>query len=257
MEFIYSNFLDTTTMLTVSSNTSVAEYLMNPDPYFQYYTDGYNDDSLTASITVTFDTATSISRIALINHNLKEFRVFYNGATANTFTISGGDTTASYYITNSETSQYFRVNTVSCNSITIDMKKTITAAQEKALGLLVYSDLLLDFPQLPSAKNFKPRRNPKQIVHTLSDGGTRLHNVRTKWSASVDLEYITTTFRDDLYSVWSSGDPFMFCPFGTTTGWDIQIYDCVWPGPFEFYEYSDDATVAGFSGTIKLMESPT
>lgn len=257
MEFCYANYLNTSTMLSVNSNTTTAENLFNPDPYFQYYSDGLNNDATTASITVTFSTATSISRLALMNHNLKSFTIFYNGATANTFAMtSTGDTTVSNYITNSSTSQFFRINTTTVSSITIDMKTTQTANQEKALGFLYVGELLLDFPRLPSSRDFKPKLTPKQIVHKLSDGGTRIHNVRNKWSASVDFEYITTTFRDSLKTVWSQEDPFLFCPFGTTTSWDTQMYECVWPGPFEFYEYSDDATVAGFTGTIRLEETP-
>ena len=39
------------------------------------------------------------------------------------------------------------------------------------------------------------------------------------------------------------------------TGWDKMIFDAVWTGSFDFYEYSDDAQSAGHSGSINLMET--
>ena len=54
MEFIRENYLNTTTMLTVNSNTGTAANLFTRDPFYQYYSDGLNNDATTASITVTF-----------------------------------------------------------------------------------------------------------------------------------------------------------------------------------------------------------
>ena len=48
----------------------------------------------------------------------------------------------------------------------------------------------------------------------------------------------------------------MFCPFGTTTSWDAILFESVWTGPFDFYEYSDNASSSGFSGKITLKETP-
>lgn len=258
MEFIKGNILNTTTMMSLTNNTAMGANIFNSDKFFQYYTDGLNNDATSASITITFDETTAVSRIALLDHNLKSYRLFYNGSTANTFTFTGSpSTTTSYFTSNSETSQYFRFNTITVSSITLDLLSTQIANSEKAVGRLIISDLILDFPQLPSARNFDPRVNPKQVIHTLSDGGTRIHNIRSKWSANIKLEYITESFRNDLKDVWESEDVFGFCPFGTSTSWDGQIYDCVWTGPFEFYEYTENALVSGFSGNIKLKETPT
>lgn len=257
MEFIKANLINTTTQIAVNSNTTTVANLFNRDPYYQYYSDGLNNDLTTSSITITFDTTTPVSRIALLDINLKEFSVFYNGATANTFALtSTGATTASSFISNSETSMYFRFSTVQCSSITIDMKKTITADQEKVLGLLIVSDLYSQLTQIPEAKGYKPTLNPKQIVHTLSDGGTRIHNVRKKFNLKISLDYVPTDLRDSLRTVYDIGAPINFCPFGTTTGWDSVIFEAVWTGPFNFYEFSDNAVSSGFSGSIDLKETP-
>ena len=37
---------------------------------------------------------------------------------------------------------------------------------------------------------------------------------------------------------------------------DGFMFECVWTGTFDFYEFSDDASVSGFSGKIVLRETP-
>ncbi len=256
MEFIKANFLNTTTQISVNSNTSTVSNLFNRDKLFQYYSDLLNSDLTTCAITITFDSTIPISRIALIDTNFKDFSIFHDGVTASTFSLVGGDTTASIYTGNADTNKYFSFATVQCASITINAKKTMTADQEKRLGLLVISDLNLSLSVIPSARSYKPKKVPKQVVHKLSDGGSRIHNISSKWSLGFSLEYISATERDSLFDIYDSGLAFNFCPFGTTTSWDGLIFECVWPGNFEFYEYSDNATSAGFSGKISLEETP-
>lgn len=256
MEFIKANYLNTTTQLTVNSNTGTASNLFNRDPLYQYYSDQFANDLTTSSITVTFDATTAVSRLALIDTNFKEFSFFYNGLTANSFALSNGDTTVSSYTANTDENKYFRFSTIQVSSITINAKKTITANQEKLLGILVISDLELSLTKIPAASNYKPRIVPKQVVHKLSDGGTRIHTVRRKWETQLNLDYIVAAERDVLYDLYSEGAEFNFTPFGTTTAWDGLLFECVWDGSFDFYEYSDNATSSGFSGKVSLKETP-
>lgn len=259
MEFLSSNLVNTTTQISVTSNTALSSNLFTRDKYLQYYTDGQNSDTTTSAltITITFDVTTSVSRISLNDFNFKNFSFYYNGATANSFSILNADTNTSSYSGNTDENKYFRFNTVQCSSITFYASETILANQEKRLGLLTISDLTLELEKIPSAKSYKPTIVPKQIVHTLSDGGTRIHTVRNKWDISFNLEYVTESQRDALYDIHESSDAFTFCPFGTATGWDGFIFEAVWPGQFQFYSFSDNATVSGFSGKIQLKETPT
>ncbi len=244
--------------MAVNSNTLTSSNLFNRDPLYQYYTDGMNDDNTTTSITITFDATTSISRIAMVGMNFKEFNLFYNGATANAFALLQADTTTSAYTGNTDANKFFRFNTIACTSITINAKKTFIANQEKYISLFVPSDLILELSIVPAAKGYKPKVVPKQIVHKLSDGGTRIHNVKKKWETILNLDYITTAERDRFYDLLYNVDSaFNFCPFGTATSWNGQIFEAVWDGPFEFYEFSDNATSSGFSGKISLKETPS
>lgn len=257
MEFIRQNYLLTSTMIAVNSNTGTAANLFTRDPYYQYYSDGLNNDATTCSITVTFDATTSVSRIALLDTNFKGFRFFYNGATANSFSFTNADTTTSIYSANTDENKYFKFATIAVSSITFECQSTQLANQEKRLGLLVLSDLNVSLSKIPSAQQYKPRRVPKQVVHKLSDGGTRINTVRRKFETSFSLDYIDDTEKDLLYNLWYDDAPFNFVALGTATGWSGILFECVWDGSFDFDEYSDNATSAGFSGKISLKETPS
>jgi hypothetical protein len=259
MEFIKQNFIETTTSIAVGSNTVAAENLFNPIKQVQYRTTGFNNDNTTASITINFDSTTTVSRLVLMEHNLKSFTLFYNGATASTFSLtSTAATTVSDFSTNSETSQYFFATSVDCTSVTLDMKTTQTANAEKAVGFFCISALELDFEtngRLPAAKNYKPKRNRKEVLHRLSDGGARLTVLEEKWECSIKYKNIPLAFKEDLETIFDLKAPRNFAAFPTSSGWDEVFFEAIWPAPFDFETFSDDNPNAGFQGTIKLLET--
>lgn len=254
MKFIDANFINTTTQLTLESNTVSASKIYTQDNLDQYVSDGFNDDLTTTSITITFESTLAVSEIALLEHNLKDFTIFYNGATANTFTLATGDTTASDWNANSETSMYLTVNTAQCSSITLDMNKTMSANAEKAVGRFVATKLLLDFDRIPSSKNYKPKKNMTSVIHKMSDGGVRMQYVSDKFSTDIKFKHITRAFRDNLKTIYDTRDNFIYVAFPTSTSWDGVFFDCLWTGSFDFFQYSDDAVDAGYSGKINLDE---
>lgn len=255
MELLKANFIQTTTGIVVESNTDTAKYIMVPDVSFQYQSSGFNDDNTTTSIRFNFDETLTVSRIALRGINLREFSMFYNGATASAFSILNGATTASSWSSNSETGLYLQVTPVACTSVTLAMKKTMVANAEKALGYLVLSQEHIDFPTIPAAKDYKPIWDTKDVVHELSDGSTRIQAIASKWQVDVSLQYISESFRNSLKSVFDLHAGMIFVPFGTTTSWDGIIFPCVWLSPFDFYKFSDNAPATGFSGSMKLKET--
>jgi hypothetical protein len=257
MEFLKASYCQTTTQFTVSSNTSTVDNIFNPDKTVQWYSDGFNNDATTVSMTITFDATTSVDRIALRETNLKGFRIFYNGATANTFSMTTtGSTSTAYWTGNSESALYLRLNgAVQCSSVTIDMHTTQVANSEKAIGHLVISRLDRELERVPSADAYSPKVDIEQVVHQMSDGGTRVHTVNKKFAVDLKLKYVSRTFRDYLETLYNSRDNFIFCPFGTTTSWDEVIFDAVWVGNFDFFKFSDSAQASGFSGNISLRET--
>lgn len=256
MEFLERNYILTTTAITVDSNTGTVSNILSRDETLQYTSDGYDDDLTIASVTFDFGSTQTVSRISANGINAKGFDIFYDGVTANTFALTvTADTSTSQWNSNSETALYLKFNTVSCQTITIDMKTTQVANAEKAIGWFVASDVKLSFTRLPKAADYSPLVRKKQVVHELSDGRRRIHSVGRVWSANIGLEYVSDAFRNSLYSVWRDSENFIFVPFGTSSGWDGFIMPVVWPGDFDFHKYSDDFAGAGHSGRIRLMET--
>jgi len=257
MEFSSYNFLQTTTQIEVGSNTDTASNLFNPDVIQQYVSDGYNSDTSTATIKVSFSETLAVSRIGLREFNGKKFNLYYNELTANAFDLtSTGATTTSQFTGNTESSMYLKATQVNCTSVSLDIYSTIQANSEKALGFLYISDVVLDFPRIPSAANYKPKKVTKKIVHSLSDGGTRIQKIRDKWNVQIKFKHIEKSFVDDLEDIYDSRDPVYFVPFPTTTAWDSIMFEASWLNDFEFYTWTDNAANAGFSGSMKLAETP-
>jgi hypothetical protein len=259
MEFWYKNQLQTSTQIAVNSSSLLTYFMQIRDPRRQWVSSAFNNDSLCSTITISFDPAVTINRIALDNINWKKFNIYYNGATANALALTTTSaTTTSQWTTNSESAMALMCSTLTgITSLTFDIYSTQVANAEKAIGWLCVSSQLLDFDKIPDAGSYDPNLNVEQREHKLSDGGTRIHTIERKFSASVKLRYISESFKDELYEVWRDADSFVFAPFPTSTAWDAICYEVVWPGKFEFLEYSDNNTTAGFKGTISMKEIST
>ena len=257
MEFLRKNFFDTTTGIVVNSNTATVANLLIRDIRYQYVSDGLNVDETLATIRLNFNETLSVSRIALMGTNLKKFRVFYNGVTANTFALtSTGATSASNFSSNSETSLFLTAEPVDCTSVSIDMYSTIVANQNKAIGYLVVSNVLSDLDgRVPPSQNYRPVFTPKEVVHELSDGSFRTQVIDRKFSAAIGLDFVDTALKNELKSVFDLHDDFIFAAFPTTTAWDEVLFPCIWRGPIELHEVSDNAIASGFSGSIRLLET--
>jgi hypothetical protein len=254
MEFLSQTYLETTTQLIVNSSTITASNIMDPDLRRQYVSDGFANDSLTSSVRITFDSTQTVDRIALLETNVKKFNVYYNGATANAFTLTN-PTTTSQFLSNSASSLYLAATPVNCTSVTFDFYSTQVANQEKAIGQIYVGANELTFERVPNASNYTPLRDPKEYVHEMSDGGTRRHLVQTKWATKIKFQNITKAFRDSLKDVYDLMAPVVFVPFGTGTAWDGILFESNWVGNFDFYKYSDNAVQSGYSGSIDLKET--
>jgi len=256
MEFITTNFFNTTTIATVGTGTLSTENMLYRDTVLQWKSQNAGTDASTTSIVFDFGSTISVSRISLIGTNLKAFDIFYNGTTASVLNLTTtGGTTSSNWTNNSESAMYLTFSTIQTQSITLDLKSTQVSNNEKAIGYIHFADTTLVFPRIPSAKDYKPLYNPKEIAHKLSDGSKRIQFIDKKFLAQIKFKYIETSFRNNLFDVWSTNDDFTFVAFGTQTGWDNVLHTVVWGGKFDFYKYSDNSPSAGFSGALTLNEA--
>ena len=255
MEFLKPNLINTTSSIVVDNNTITSGYVLDRDLTFQYVTEGRDDDSTSATMTLNFDETTTLNRMAIMGHNLKAYTVYYNGNTATTLSLTSGPTVASDYSSNSETSQYLQFNDINCTSVSIQLKSTIEADNEKALGYVMLSEQKLDFSRIPPANGYRPRITPDQVVHKLADGGTRIHTTGKKFSVQIKYKNLDETFTNSLRDLYDEYSSVIYVAFGTATAWDKILHDVVWPGKFEFLRYSDNAVEAGRTGSIDLRET--
>lgn len=247
MEFHRANFINTTTQFKLDANqTGTVQYIFDNNKKVMFSTSGYNSTTAT-TISVEFSSAKMVSHIFLMNHNLKDYIVYYNSATGNSLASS---------TTNSATSSYFAFSTTTVNSIQIQLNNTIAGSVEKQIGELIITERRYVFERNPSIEDFRYTTERKQVRHQMPDGGVVLFNIRDKYHTNLKLEYFSQTSHDTLSRIYDDALPIYFVPFPTTTGWDGKGFEVNWSGRFDF-RYSTNVKSPGYTGTINLEETPS
>jgi hypothetical protein len=247
MELWGENYIFTTGIVAVQSNTLLSQNILDRNENTQYLSFGYGTTTATV-ITVSFSSACVVDKIFLKNHNLKQFRIFYDGVTANTFTPN------ITYTTNSESTQVFTINSVTVSSISLQCDLATAADTEKAIGEFYIGQKLISFERNPTAKSYLPVLNRTQVIHTMPNGGVTRFIVDEKMKITMSWEYLTPTFYGQLQTIFNDGSPMYFVPFPTTTAWGGQAWEVLWTNPFEF-DFSSDNKLAGYGGKMVLEET--
>jgi len=247
MVFNKKNNLNTTTQVAVdAANTLTVENIFDRDLGTKWTTIGYSTNTST-NLTVSFSSSVVIDRVFLQNHNLKQFRIFYNGATANTFTPAINETT------NSATSNYYTFATITVSSVTLQVDLATTADTEKEVGEFYIGQLLLSMERNPPANSYKPIIDRQQVVHKMSNGGVTQFVVANKFKTNLKWNFLSESFTSQLLNLYETATSFYFVPFGTTTSWDGRAYEVAWTNDFDF-RHSDNNKDAGYGGSISLEE---
>ena len=247
MEFLSQNFINTTSMMTiVGGNSTLFPYLFDKGTRLGWSSSGFNDDNTSTVISITLPSNTVISHILLQKHNLRQFRAYYNSVTANSLFVT---------TSNSASSTYISFASVTCNSIDIQMTKTIVANAEKEVGELYVGYRNVAFERNPAIENYKAMIHRKQIIHEMPDGGKVAYNVKDKFQANIAWGWITPTFYDQLRTIYSSALPQVFVPFPTVTLWDGLGYEIIITGDFDF-NYGDNTKAQGYSGSLMIEQTP-
>ena len=260
MEILTTNYLNTTTLVNVASGTDTVSRLFNRETYNNYYeSSGFNTNTSGVTIGVTFVSAQNISRIALQGINFKDFTIYYNSNSANTFTLVSAETTTSDWSGNSATGLYLKFSTISVDSVFIECTGTMAGGDEKHVSQLWIGDTKVVFENNPDYKGYKPAIEIKEVSHEMSDGGTIKYAFGEAFDTKIKLEYQSETMYDNLYSVFRDRQAFVFVPFPTGTSWDgDHIYEVNWIGDFGFPQPSgNDWQSLGYSGQFRLKETPS
>lgn len=257
MEFLYNNFVNTTTLVSVTTGTTSVSSLFDRNKTTYYTSDGCDSDLTVTTIRIGFSSSKNISRIVLENINFKCFKVYYNSNTANLFTLVGAATNASSWTQNSDTSLYLKFATVSAVSIvTIACTTTMVANEEKEIGELWITDKYYSMTYNPAASEFTPVFARKQYKHEMSDGGAMVYVVQDNFKCTIKRNYVASSEFTSLLALNQLYDSFVFVPFPTGTAWDEQplgVYGVNWTNDFNF-RYSQNYKGNGYSGDMTLEE---
>lgn len=243
-EFLTANIVNTTTQIAVNSGTGTAAYLFNRNTRLGYVSSGYTGATST-TITLSFTSAVVISTIMLQNHNLKDFTIYRDGTT----------TTLTAVASNSATSTYLNFSSVTVSSLAFVITGAMTSA-ERRIGELIVTERKLQFERNPSINDFDPKLMRKQVIHEMPDGGITLFNIKDKYQAKIGWRFITSTFKDNLFTVFDAKLPLTFVPKPTTTGWDGFAYEVNWVGDFNF-KPSTNVESSGYSGNFWIKQTPS
>lgn len=247
MIFLKSNYFNTNTMAIVdAANTLTVNYGFDRDVNTKWVTDGYGTTTSTV-FSIVLNTATAISRIYLQNHNLKQFRIFYNSTTASVFSPAISLTT------NSDTSSYFSFSTQTVSTVQIQIDLGMTTDTEKYIGEIYVGDTIFEFERNPNAASYKPMINKQKIVHRMPNGGVSMFVVEQKFKAEIAWQFITESFTSQLLNLYETSSSFVFVPFPTTTSWNGKGYEVAWTNDFDF-KHSSNNQISGFGGKIIIEE---
>jgi ankyrin repeat protein len=244
-EFCDKNLLNTTTMIGCSSGTGTFAYLFDRNVDIDFQTDGHTANTSTV-LTINLDAPTVISRVMLQGHNLKDYRVFYDGVTANSWAAVTG---------NSNTSTLLTPASTTVSSISIQMDNVIETGKERTIGELIVTDCRVTLDNNPDTGNFTPKFFGKKIRHEMPDGGTSLFVVANKYRAKMKLRFVSDSVTTQLLELYNDGDAFYFVPEGTTGAWAGEAREVVWVNDWEFL-YGDNAKSQGQNGGIEIEETP-
>ena len=246
MEFLRENQYNTTTSVVVNNNTDGVEFLFDKNPTIQYTTSGYTGSTTASAISIVFSVPTVISHAILQNHNIRDWRIYYNSITSNSLNITSGNS-ASY--------TYLSFPSITVSSIQFEHISG-QSNSERTIGELIFTDRLSQFERNPSINDFTPVIDRKQIIHEMPDGGIVLYNIKNKYRASLSWDFITSSFHSTLFNIYDMAQPVIFIPEPTTTAWNGTANEVVWIGDFDFKHSTNDKN-QGYSGKINLRQTPS
>lgn len=257
MQFLRQNFVNTTSVLAVDSNTGSVSNMLDRNLDTAWESSGYGSTTVT---TIVFTPASPqvINRIALTGHNFKAFTIFYDQTTTNTLSLTSADTATSTWATNSQTAHFLEFDNKTITSLHIRITSAQTADTEKSIQELYVGSKYFTFANNPPHDNYSPEPQEKIFTHEMSDGGSVKYWLADTFKATIDMPFVSTAERVNFKSVYTANKsaPVVFVPYPTTTSWDQELYEVNWVNGFDFYKLEGNTkATSGFRGKINLAET--
>lgn len=249
-EFYERNKIRLTSQLSVTSNATNSDKLIDRRPDIQYTTSGENSDVNTATIAFHPGSSTNCTVVLLQNHNYKDFKITYNSGTSlnPAFAVTG----------NAASNTMFIFATQAVTNLEVHCDKTFVTNAEKVCGQFIVSNKIVTFDTNPNARGYKPMLYKKGVDLETSDGGYVSVYLSQKFRARLDFSFISSQTYDSLTAIYDNHKDFIFTPFPVqtfTTEWNGQAYPVNWVGDFDLMNFTDN-TLNGYSGRISINQIP-
>jgi len=166
-----------------------------------------SDDTTAETITITFD-STTISRIFIVDHNLKDFSITY-GASPTAFTnVVGVDGSKSGIVETafSENTSYYEFDQVTTTQINITSTKTQIVDAQKYITIFVTTDEIGTFEGFPNVIPFSDANEKRSQVVT---GKYITQENFETFNAQLRVEYTNQADIDIIDSMYESQEPFL------------------------------------------------
>jgi len=251
--FLQDTFINTygNIFISMTANTSTFINLIDADRTTQWTSGAGWDANTSVVLNFTFTASKNVSRLAIRNHNIGGFRIFYDGVTANVFTPDIN------HASNTSDDLYFEVATQAVSSVQIQIDTTYPLNAQRAIGEVYIGGERIVFSANPTYENYNPIQYRKGQELELSDGGMVSVYVDEKFRADITLPFVSPTVRDNFKTQWDRHEEFYFIPWavdGITSAsqWDGQMEKVIWAGDFDGYRLSSNTPANGYDLVISL-----
>jgi hypothetical protein len=246
------NYVHEDDVFSISSGSAAWANAFNRDKDSSWQSSGANSDATAVQMDITFyegDTAINreIDRLILINHNLKNFTIYYwDGSTYQTWlTVSGETAVNSVIELSSQTTAKARI--IATATQTTNAEKTIAEC------IFCKEQLDIGIDMLSYDVNFREKSK------TLMMGDGSLQRILVYWSprrtgkyeAKVKFNMIDEDTLNSLIAIKETGVPFLWYP--ESEAQPDLIYLVHWANALK-WKYSSSYKSAGFDLEMDLKE---
>lgn len=269
VKVFYTNYIELFSNTVAASTGTNQANIYDRDRETQWSSVG-SDDSTVETLTITFDSQATISRLFCVGMNWKNFTIQYDaggGYTdfSNVYSLKADAAAALIsYSDNSETTRYFEFDAVAVNSVKITMNTTIVVDAEKTLIELYIGKEMGTFSDDVISKPNKAKINfdyGEKII-TLSNVGSKRYQRGEKFKGSLTLKQIDqSNDQTIIYTMFDQGD-FMISLCGadgtlypTIRHWRLQdVYSCILKGDLSGeFDFGRDSSM-GIKQKLDMLE---
>lgn len=205
--------------VVASSGQASADRALDKNPITKWRTSG-SMDTITETFDITLPQSTSVSRLLLQDHNLKEYTMQYDvsgvwtdftNVTGITGALGGGISETAYALNTS----YYEFDSVTTTGLRLSATKTQTADQEKSLAQFISTTELGTFVGYPIVNRLRHSRNErtvevlsgKSLIQKSEESAEfRLDFKNYPPGETADLDLVFNLFeREDNFLVWICG----------------------------------------------------